>query len=357
MPIFDKDRLRLARQLRGLRKGDLARLIEVTPTAVGQYEAGTARPGAATLARLSFKLGFPVEFFASGDPVGSLEPSNTFFRSLRRTSQAEREQAVAHAVLATLVVEEVERRVALPRLDLPEDLHVDMHEDQARAEFVAHHMRERWQLGEGPIGNVVHTIERHGIIVIPFDPMGATGDVDAFSRREMGRPIVVLSGHKRVRERSRFDAAHELGHLVMHPDAEPASQPLERQAHRFASAFLLPRESIIDQLPSDRVDWSRLTSLKRTWGVSLAALLYRARQLEVLSAAAYENAMKYMSRRGWRKKEPGDSGAPEEPAMLNQAFDLLEQHGTSREELARLLSIPAAELRAIERPHLKLDWR
>lgn len=356
VPVFDKDRLRLARQLRRLRKSDLARLIDVTPTAVGQYEAGTSKPSAAKLAKASLQLGLPVQFFASGDKVGSLEPSHTFFRSLRRTSQAEREQAVAHAVVAILIVEELERHVGLPELDLPEDLHLDPDRDPADAELVAREMRSRWSLGVGPISHLVHMLEHHGIIVIPFDPSDSTGDIDAFSRHERGRPVVVLSGRKQVRERSRFDAAHELGHLVMHPDAEPASRPLERQAHRFASAFLMPRESIINDLPTGRVNWAQLSMLKRTWGVSMAALLYRARELDVMPAADYEKAMKYMSRRGWRRKEPGDHGSPEEPAMLNQAFDLLDQHGTSREDFARLLAMPVADLHAFERTHLRLAW-
>jgi Zn-dependent peptidase ImmA (M78 family)/transcriptional regulator with XRE-family HTH domain len=331
--IFDKDRLRLARQLNGLRKAQLAERIDLSAAAVGQYEAGVARPSPATLAKLSFQLGFPVEFFAAqGDPVDDLEISTTFFRSLRRTTQMQREQAVAHAAFVALIVRDLERRVRLPQVDLPEGHTLDPDSDPVEAESAAAAVREAWGLGLNPIEHVVHTLERHGIIV--FRLATENKNVDAFSRFFAGRPVVALGSDKSVRERSRFDAAHELGHLVMHPDPEPASQPLERQAHRFAAALLLPRDAVIDELPRKRVDWVELIRLKRKWGVSLAALLYRARQLGTMSNTGYESAMKMMSRKGWRRREPGDVGVPEEPALLPQAMQLLADHGTPPLELS-----------------------
>lgn len=344
--IFDKDRLRLARQLNGIRKSQLAELIDVSAQAVGQYESGVSKPRPATLARIALQLGFPVEFFGSrGDPVPDLETSGTFFRSLRRTSQLERERAVAHAALAALIVQDLERRIRFPALDLPEGLELEPDDDPARAEDAAMAVRAAWELGDGPVDHVVHTMEAHGVVV--FRLSTDTPNVDAFSRFFGERPVVALSTNKDVRERSRFDAAHELGHLVMHHDPEPASQPLERQAHRFAAGFLMPRDAIEDRLPRQHVDWLELIMLKREWGVSLQALLYRARQLGVMTPTAYESAMKTMARKGWRKAEPGDVGTPEQPDLLRQAFDLLEQNGSSLEQTANSLALPPARVREL----------
>ena len=249
--IFDKDRLRLARQLNGLRKSDLATQIQVSAQAVGQYEAGVAKPSPATLARISLQLGFPIDFFASrGDKVSDLDTTTTFFRSLRRTTQLERERAVAHAALVALIASDLERRIRFPPVDLPAGFELAPDDDPEAAGAAANALRAEWNLGLGPIPHVVHLMEAHGIIV--FRLSNETQNVDAFSRRFGDRPVVALGDDKGVRERSRFDAAHELGHLLMHHDPEPASQPLERQAHRFAGAFLLPREAIIDRLPQSR---------------------------------------------------------------------------------------------------------
>jgi Zn-dependent peptidase ImmA (M78 family) len=101
----------------------------------------------------------------------------------------------------------------------------------------------------------------------------------------------------------------------------------------------MPREYIYAQLPR-RVDFRRLLELKRQWGVSVAALLYRARTLGVIGESAYRRAMARMSSEGWRRDEPGDLGPPEMPTMLAQALELLQQHGTTLETLATEAKLP-----------------
>jgi Zn-dependent peptidase ImmA (M78 family) len=179
-----------------------------------------------------------------------------------------------------------------------------------------------WQLPIGPVSNVVATLERHGIVVMRL-PLGSA-DVDAFSLPFRDRPIVVLGAEKNDRARSRFDAAHELGHLVMHGEQLWGLPDVERQAHRFAAAFLMPEQDIAGELP-DRVDWPRLFELKRQWQVSLAALLMRARTLGRIRESDYVAAVKMASMRGWRRVEPVPLGPPEQPTLLKR---LLESPGS-----------------------------
>jgi len=115
--------------------------------------------------------------------------------------------------------------------------------------------------------------------------------------------------------RSRFDAAHELGHLVMHGDQIWGLPEIEKQAHAFAAAFLVPEADIKKELP-DTVDWQALFQLKQRWQVSLAALLMRAKTLGCMSPATYLTAVKAVSARGWRRVEPVPLGAPEQPQHL-----------------------------------------
>ena len=132
--------------------------------------------------------------------------------------------------------------------------------------------------------------------------------------------MVFLSPVKEDRARSRFDAAHELGHLILHPDSEPGSKLIEQQANAFASEFLMPRDEILEQLPK-RIDWPRFHTLKRHWGVSLRALVFRAHTLGRLSDASYRRANQQLST--WGQPEPGSLGAAESPQLLGQARELL----------------------------------
>jgi Zn-dependent peptidase ImmA (M78 family) len=168
-------------------------------------------------------------------------------------------------------------------------------------------------LADGPVPDVVGLLEAHGIVVIRL-PLG-TADVDAFSLPFPDHPVVVLGTDKNDRARSRFDGAHELGHLVMHGEQIWGMTQIEKQAHAFAAAFLMPADQIRDELPLT-VDWPILFNLKRRWQVSLAALLMRARTLGRMNEATYLTAVKAASARGWRRVEPVPLGDPEEPHEL-----------------------------------------
>jgi Zn-dependent peptidase ImmA (M78 family) len=168
-------------------------------------------------------------------------------------------------------------------------------------------------------------------------------DVDAFSRPFVGRPVVVLAADKKDRARSRFDAAHELGHLVMHLHAVGSVKQVEDQAHEFASEFLMPAEEIRSQLPV-RLDWDRLVKLKFRWGVSIKALLMRTRSLGVMPEGTYVRAMKLYSSKGWSKGEPGDLGPPEGPRLLQKAAEVVYGSGVSPTELAIEAKLTVSEV-------------
>jgi Zn-dependent peptidase ImmA (M78 family) len=128
-------------------------------------------------------------------------------------------------------------------------------------------------------------------------------------------------------------------------DPEPGSQPLERQAHRFAAALLLPDEPFTKDFTAVGVNWTALMGVKRKWQVSLAAILLRARDLELLTPSAYEAAVRQMSRRGWRQREPGELGPPERPALLRKAAELMSENGIELDEIASQAQIPLVLLK------------
>ncbi|HVV74626.1 MAG TPA: XRE family transcriptional regulator [Mycobacteriales bacterium] len=303
---FEPTRLRLARDLQQASQSELARASGLTPAAISQFESGSTRPGATTIDRFAEVLRVPADFFYM-QPVDAHEG---YFRSLRRSpvSHRRRARAIAHIAHDAVVAA---GPGAFPAYDVPELPVHDLRADHTQLEEIAHRTRSAMQVPRGPVADVVDLLERHGVVVIrlPLD----TADVDAFSLPFADHPVVILGSDKGDRARSRFDAAHELGHLAAHQEQAWGLKEIEQQAHMFAAAFLMPASDIHDELPT-YADWPTLFDLKRRWQVSLAALLMRARTLGRLSPEAYLTAVKAASARGWRRAEPVPLGRPEQPS-------------------------------------------
>ncbi|ABL83070.1 MULTISPECIES: XRE family transcriptional regulator [unclassified Nocardioides] len=308
---FDGTRLTVARRLRRKTKAQLARELGISATAIAQYEKGQARPSSGVLNQICLSLGLPREFFGVSRPLTLLPASGAHFRSLRATPATSREQALAYGELSLELIDLISQYVHLPPVRLPE---VDIPDELTDDDIIsaANGTRAAWNIAPGPVPSLVQTMEAHGIVVLRL-PGDTPHAVDAFSTFTARRPLVFLSPAKNDKGRSRFDAAHELGHLVLHPDTEPGSKLVEQQAHRFASEFLMPRDQIISDLPR-RIDWPKFHELKRHWGVSLRALVYRAHALGRLSEASYRRANQQLSQ--WGLPEPGELGPAETPTLL-----------------------------------------
>ncbi|NKE56667.1 ImmA/IrrE family metallo-endopeptidase [Lentzea sp. PSKA42] len=357
--LFDRARLRLARELRGLSQVQLAKEAgSVTAASISQFENGHTKPASSTMHRLAVALRVPLAFFAAPARPPAQEEINGYFRSLRSTAPKDRQQALAHVHLARELTLELEKYVRLPELNVPR---FPATEDQplSSADVVqaAARVRSYWNVPRGPVADVVRLLEQNGVVVARFRV--SIEKVDAFCVDFPDRPVVALGADKGLRDRSRFDAAHELGHLVLHgADGPVADKATESQANEFAAAFLMPAEDIAHELPA-RLDWPTLLRLKAKWHVSLAALLVRAKTLGVMSDHVYAQAWKALSVRGWRKVEPGPLGAPEAPVLLQRAIEVMETTGVSFAEFIWRSGLPEADVRALlnrdisERPRVE----
>lgn len=353
--LFDPTRLRIARQAAMLRKKDLAERVGVSAAALSQYENGSTTPSTKVVGSLALALGVPSGFFAADRPLGEAPATTAHFRSLRSTSKQERDRAFAHALLTWELAQVIHRHVQLPDVDLPQDLAVTPDDPPHVVETAARVARSALDLGTGPIPNVVRLLETRGVICTRLPAM--TRRVFAFSCEFPERPVVVLATERTHRAAGRFDAAHELGHLLLHQDEEPGTHTVERHANVFASEFLAPASEIGDLLPS-RVDWRQLLELKEVWGISMQALLYRAKSLRVMPEHTYRRAVTELNRLGWRTQEPGDEGQAEQPVMLRRAIDLMAGDGKDLHVLSDQARISEDTIDAIapgdERPRLEL---
>jgi Zn-dependent peptidase ImmA (M78 family)/DNA-binding XRE family transcriptional regulator len=350
---FAPARLTMARELAGLRKRDLAEAIDRTAAAVSQYELGQSRPSGETLNRCAAALGVPVSFFTTGRPHLRLDTASAHFRSLRSTTAHQRQQALAHVELLWELIDQLDQVIELPPVDLGLPLGLRPAEPAATAVMV----REAWDVPAGPVVHLVRRLETRGIVLTQLPGVDAS-TIDAFSAALHGRPMIVLS-HKGNPMRQRFSVAHELGHLLLHPEPAPGSRVHEREANTFAAELLMPADEIRDRLPTP-VD---ITALKETadgYGVSVAALAYRGKDLGVYSESTLRRVMATLTRLGWRTEEPVGSRYPgERPELLTRAAELAATHGLPLHLLADRLHLPLPRLRELlgiraQRPHLHL---
>jgi len=326
--LFNPARLRLARKRRGRTLTSLAQDLGRSTRILNAYERGEKQPGTLTLERLAKILDFPVSFFNAPDL--SEPPSNgTSFRKQSHLSDLRRDQALSSATLALALSDWIEQRFSLPAPDVPR------YSEEVDAEIAAQAVRETWGLGERPVSNMIHLLEAHGVRV--FSLTEECREMDAISFWADGVPFVFLNTVKSG-ERSRMDASHELGHLVLHWRGGTIGRRTEHQAQLFGNAFLMPRGSVIAEAP--RVaDLERIIRAKRRWKVSAAALVYRMHEVGLISDWHYRLLFTQNIRTSERNPIQ-----PETSQVLAKVFKALRDEGITKADIARDLCIWPDEL-------------
>lgn len=330
---FNPNLLKLARQRRKMTYKALAEGIGMSSKMLSLYEKDNAHvPTEESIKLISSTLKYPVKFFYGVD-IEDVDSSTVAFRSLKSMKASQQHAAIAAGQLGVLLSEYLEKKFSLPKHDLSDFRGADDFES------VAAELRYRWKLGLKGIKNIVHLLESKGVRV--FSLAENTADVDAFSFWKDGTPYIFLNTRKSS-ERSRFDAAHELGHLILHRHRSNTGKEAEREADSFASAFLMPEVSVIEHAPR-YVTISSLIKLKKIWSVSLVSLIYRMNKLTLLTEWQYRTLMMTASQKGFRTKEP--EGCQREVSLLFQKIiTALKVRGVEITDIANELSLPIEEL-------------
>jgi Zn-dependent peptidase ImmA (M78 family)/DNA-binding XRE family transcriptional regulator len=331
---FNNKRLGIARKRRLLNKKGLASAIGVSEYSVLRYEAGKTAPSDETVALIAAKLCFPVEFFVGEDldePLGD----TASFRSQTSMTAATREAALAAGSIGFLISDWVEARFDLPPVAVP-DLSFYSPEQASRA------LREEWGLGEKPISNMIHLLESKGGRV--FSLAENSLKVNAFSLWRREKPYIFLNTMKTA-ESSRLDAAHELGHLVLHQDGKTTGRMAEDEANRFASSFLMPKDDVLAELPNVH-SLDQMIRKKDRWRVSVAALNYRLHKLNITSEWQNRNFCIQIARSGYRTSEPNP--LPRETSVVWQkVLRTLWTERITGADIAKALFLPEAEVGAL----------
>ena len=330
--MFNPGRLELARQRRRYTARSLAERAQIAPVTLSRIVNGVQEADDETIEKLVRALGFPKSFFFDDD-VDPIDASAASFRSLKAMTARERDAAIASGSLAYLVTDWVNERFHLPDADL---LDLSHEHDPSSA---AKSLRQYWAMGEKPVGNMVKLLETKGIRV--FSLSENTKNVDAFSCWRNSEPYVFLNTFKTA-ERSRFDAAHELGHLVLHRHGGPKQgRNAEFEANTFASAFLMPENDVRSRIPYvSKLD--EIITAKKRWGTSAIAVTYRLHKLGILSDWQYRTFCQQISAR-YGRTEP--DGLPQERSSVwHMVLTELWKDGVSRSRIASELNIPSEEM-------------
>lgn len=348
---FQKDRLSQILAARRLTQVQLASMVDVSPATISKWRAGTQAPERDALERLAGVVNVTPEWFTRA-PGAKL--SLPLFRSNASAHVAARAMLEARLEWAQDVTAALMEYVDYPDLNLPSREYTDPEEiTNEDIEKAASECRDLWRLGRSAIQDLALAVEGAGVIVVREDTgIAQIEGLSAWSEA-LGRPLILLSADKNNGYRSRFDLAHEVGHLILHRHIQRTTdnarhKMMEAQAHRFAGTFLLPAETFASEVrvPPTLDD---LLLLKRRWGVSAAAIIMRLKALEMLNEDGALMLFKRRSARWGAKSEPGDEDRrPEQPRLLRRTIDLLvEEKVMPLEAIPRHIGLAAGDVEAL----------
>ncbi|MGD9766238.1 MAG: helix-turn-helix domain-containing protein [Pseudolabrys sp.] len=346
LPKVIPERIKEAREARGLTVEDFADALGLTRQAIAQHETGQTMPSAETLSKIISATALPPSFFVSHRDRSLHE--TPFWRGLKRMEQHHRRRILRRLEWARDIATYVERFIDTPRINLPEISFDSEIDDAEQIEIAAETLRDFWGLGRGPLRDLPLTLEKNGVVLVC--ERVACPDMDAVSCWQGGRPYLLYSAEIKSGPRGMFNLSHELGHILLHAGVQVSVKNIDRiekQANRFAAAFLLPRETFGREVLGNSISYFK--TLKMRWGVAIAAMAYRAKDLEILTPNQYSYVLKQMNILGIRKVEPLDDVFPVgNPSLLSEAVKMIVDHGVqTREQVESALNLNLEDVEAI----------
>jgi len=339
-------RLYRARKAAGLSLRDLGAQIGLTHASIKKYEDEQATPTSTTLLKLARALNVRTEYFFRPETVAL---DRIEYRK-RSSLPKKRLEAIEHEV-----IDQIERRIELENLfptppvipfapvrELPPRI-IDLAQIEGAVEIV----RKAWDLGYDPIPDLIDVLETHGIRVFMID---ANTDLkfDGLAASVNQMPIVVV-GSNWPGDRQRFTLAHELGHLML-SDRLADDIDEEKACNRFAGSFLIPRKSVVQELGAHRnyIEPKELALLKEEFGLSMAGILYRARDLGIVTPAWHDEQAKLFRIKGWHLTEPGIQYPTEKAHVFEQmVFHALAEDYIGESKAAELMKISLTSFQTV----------
>lgn len=349
---FNGDRLKTARIYRTMTLAELGKSLDLSKQTLSLYENNKGNPDFSTVIKLSKTLHFPINYFFQEKNI-NITSGTTYFRSLSSTSKKSRSAEITKVEFIGALYEALYNYIEFPVLNLPKININSQNLSEEEIENVAIKLREFWNLGYDPINDLQYTLEENGLIVTGMNV--ADQKIDAYSQvvniDGIENYIIVLSVGNKGKARINFDLAHELGHILLHPwteDIETLSndefKDRERQANKFASSLLLPKETFSKDCSRYPTELEYYIRLKKKWGISIQAMLYRACDLDIISNNQFQYLMRQISSKGWRKKEPGDTPHVLNENIFKMGIELLLDNNYTKQDVTNIFEESSVNL-------------
>jgi Zn-dependent peptidase ImmA (M78 family)/DNA-binding XRE family transcriptional regulator len=341
------ERIREAREARGLQLEPFAEILDVTKQAVARFESGLTAPSGETMGRIIASTRQPPSFFVTSRKraASGISP---FWRGLKRMEQHHRKRISRRLEWASDIVAYLEQFIHLPDVMLP-TIDFDAASNSIdQIEHAADALREHWELGRGPLRDLSAIMELHGFVLIRESV--SCSDMDAVSSWQAGRPYVLFSSDVTSGPRNAFNLAHELGHMLLHSAVEVSSDNLsmvEKQADRFAGALLLPQETFSKEVLGTSLN--HFLFLKEKWGVAISAMAYRCKDLGTLNDNQFSYIMRQLNVRKIREQEPLDEHFQvREPSILGGSIKMLLDNGVqTKSQVEEALALNLADVESL----------
>jgi len=338
-------RIQRARKALGLSLRDLAEQVALSHAAIKKYEDNEVIPSSDILIKLGKALHVRVEYF--------FRPERFTLENIHYRKHADMPERHLEEITAK-ILDQVERRVELESLfptppvqsfsikNLPKQInHID------EVEKFADQIRNQWRLGFDPIPDLIDIFEEQGIKVFGIDN-DQYPKIDGLYA-EVNRMPVVVVGDQRPGDRQRFTLAHELGHLIL-DNCLTDGLDIESCCNRFAGAFLLPKQSLVNVLGEHRnsIEPRELSLLKQEFGISMTSILHRAEETRIISNNIYRQLRAEFNERGWSKKEPGEQYPKEVTHIFEQMiFHALAEEYIGESKAAELMNMSLKSFRSL----------
>ncbi len=354
------EKLKEARLARGYTVTALAEKIGISKQTISKYELGQSSPSSETMIKYCNFLNFDINFFMFNNEDSNNNYGTIFFRSLKSAESQVREEIKIRIKWTNYIYKYINEFIEFPKLNLPDFEEKSLENlDLYKIEDIADKLREYWNIGKGPMNNLSVLLEQNGIILCNSNINNIK--VDACSEVINDTAIFFIRTNDISACRLRFDLAHELGHLILHSEITKEElenkeilDRIEKEANMFASAFLLPREEFSNEVLALSLD--HFVNLKSRWKVSIAAMIYRCKELGIFSDSQVLYLRKQISLKKWRTIEPLDDViAIEKPKLLSNAIKLIIINNLqTKDQINKSINIPKQDLLVLS--NLPLDY-
>lgn len=344
---FSGNQLKMALDARMLSATTLSEISGISNSMISEIINDNRNPSYDTLSKLSVALNLPEVFFLKKFEINN---NQVFYRKYSNATKKLRSSIDIKLIWLECIIEFLERFVGFPTLNLYESKLIKNKDFTSYSfdeiENLAGEVRAYWGVGEGVISNLTLLLENNGFFITRTEIGSDRLDGLFKFNRINNRAIIFLAKDKNSIVRSKFDLAHELGHAILHKNIDTKYYKikefhdlLEEQVNRFAGAFLLPSKSFTRDFTVPTLD--TFLALKKKWNVSIAFMIVRAYQLELINERTYKNMWVNYSRKGWKKGEPFDNEIQnEKPTMLKKAFQLIQDNNlTSTKEIINTIGL------------------